>query len=355
MAPLVKEFKKNREFETKVCVTAQHREMLDQVLNFFEIVPDYDLNLMKPNQNLYTLTADIIMGMKSVLEDFQPDFVYVHGDTTTTMAASIAAFYSGAKVCHVEAGLRTNNKISPFPEEINRQVTGRISDYHFAPTKASAQNLLNENVQKENIFITGNTVIDALLDSSERVKHLDNEEITRMKKILDSTKKLILVTGHRRENHGQGFINICKALKEIATKKSDVQIIYPVHLNPNVQDPVYEILSGIENIKLVDPLAYPAFVWLMNQSYLIITDSGGVQEEAPSLGKPVLLMRDTTERPEAVDTGTVILVGTNTNKIISECFNLLESNEKYQKMSSLHNPYGDGKASERIVNFIKSV
>lgn len=356
MAPLVKEFEKHSNvFETKVCVTAQHREMLDQVLNFFNIIPDFDLDLMKPNQNLYSLTADIITEMKPILEEFRPDYVYVHGDTTTTMAASIASFYSGAKVCHVEAGLRTHNKLSPFPEEMNRQVAGRICDYHFAPTETSAQNLLDENIRKENILITGNTVIDALLDSSERVKDLDNEEINRMKNILDPTKKLILVTGHRRENHGQGFVNICKALKEIAIQKPDVQIIYPVHLNPNVQGPVYEILSGIGNIQLVDPLAYPAFVWLMNQAYLIVTDSGGVQEEAPSLGKPVLVMRDTTERPEAVDAGTVILVGTNPNKIISECFNLLDSTDIYQKMSELHNPYGDGKACERIANFIKNI
>lgn len=356
MAPLVKEFQNHTDtFDTKVCVTAQHREMLDQVLEFFQIRPDYDLNLMKPNQNLYSLTADIITEMKPVLEDFQPDYVYVHGDTTTTMAASIAAFYSGAKVCHVEAGLRTHNKLSPFPEEINRQVAGRICDYHFAPTETSCKNLLDENVKRENILITGNTVIDALLYSSEKVKQLDNDEIDRLKQIVDASKKLILVTGHRRENHGQGFINICKALKEIAVEKPEVQIIYPVHLNPNVQGPVYEVLSGIENIKLIDPLAYPAFVWLMNQAHLIITDSGGVQEEAPSLGKPVLVMRDTTERPEAVDAGTVILVGTDMDKIVSECFKLLDDQETYNKMSELHNPYGDGKACERIVNFIKNI
>lgn len=355
MAPLVKEFLKHPEtFETKVCVTAQHREMLDQVLAFFEITPDYDLNLMKPNQNLYSLTADIITEMKNVLEEFRPDYVYVHGDTTTTMAASIASFYSGAKVCHVEAGLRTFNKLSPFPEEMNRQVAGRISDYHFAPTETSNQNLRNENVKDDSILITGNTVIDALLYSSEKVKQIETPEINELKEIVDPSKKLILVTGHRRENHGQGFINICRALKEIATQKPEVQIIYPVHLNPNVQGPVYEILSGIENIKLIDPLSYPAFVWLMNQSYLIITDSGGVQEEAPSLGKPVLVMRDTTERPEAVDAGTVILVGTDTEKIISETFQLLDNSEIYQKMSGLHNPYGDGKACERIVKFISS-
>lgn len=356
MAPLVKEFKKNNvDFETRVCVTAQHREMLDQVLDFFEIVPDYDLDLMKPNQNLYTLTANIIVELKSVLEDFNPDYVYVHGDTTTTMAASIASFYSGAKVCHVEAGLRTHDKRSPFPEEINRQVTGRIADYHFAPTEKSKNNLLKEGVPEESILVTGNTVIDALLESSSIVSSIDNNEIKYLNEIVDVNKKLILVTGHRRENHGQGFINICEALKEIASKNSDVQIIYPVHLNPNVTKPVYDILSGVNNIMLIEPLAYPAFVWLMNQAYIIITDSGGVQEEAPSLGKPVLVMRDTTERPEAVEAGTVILVGTDTDKIVSECFNLLDNTHIYQKMSELHNPYGDGKACERIVKFVKNI
>ncbi|WP_137905437.1 non-hydrolyzing UDP-N-acetylglucosamine 2-epimerase [Chryseobacterium sp. 2VB] len=355
MAPLVKEFLKSDDFEAKVCVTAQHREMLDQVLDFFEIKPDYDLNLMKPNQNLYTLTADIITGLRPILEEFKPDFVYVHGDTTTTMAASIASFYAGAKVCHVEAGLRTHNKRSPFPEEINRQVAGRISDYHFAPTEQSKQNLLNENIKNENILVTGNTVIDALLDSTERVSTLsDNNEIDYLKSIVDSSKRLILVTGHRRENHGEGFINICEALKEIAINNPDVQVIYPVHLNPNVKEPVYKILSGIDNIHLISPLAYPAFVWLMNKSYMIITDSGGVQEEAPSLGKPVLVMRDTTERPEAVDAGTVILVGTDKNKIVSETQSLLDNGERYQSMSELHNPYGDGKACKRIVDFISS-
>ncbi|WP_278036338.1 non-hydrolyzing UDP-N-acetylglucosamine 2-epimerase [Flavobacterium nitratireducens] len=355
MAPLVKEFKKSSEFETKVCVTAQHREMLDQVLEFFEITPDYDLDLMKPNQNLYTLTADIITEMKTVLDDFQPDYVYVHGDTTTTMAAGIAAFYSGAKVCHVEAGLRTHNKRSPFPEEINRQVTGRIADYHFAPTVTSEDNLITEGVKNENILITGNTVIDALFESSDKVMNIDNEEINKLKTIIDSGKKLILVTGHRRENHGQGFINICEALREVAETNSDVQIIYPVHFNPNVQKPVYEILSGINNICLIEPLAYPAFVWLMNQSYLIITDSGGVQEEAPSLGKPVLVMRDTTERPEAVEAGTVILVGTDKNKIVSEANDLLSNETRYKTMSGLHNPYGDGKACKRIVEYITNL
>ncbi|MFV0157759.1 UDP-N-acetylglucosamine 2-epimerase (non-hydrolyzing) [Empedobacter falsenii] len=355
MAPLVKEFQKNTEFETKVCVTAQHREMLDQVLDFFEIKPDYDLNLMKPNQNLYTLTADIITDLKPILDDFKPDYVYVHGDTSTSSIAALAAFYSGAKVCHIEAGLRTHNKWSPFPEEMNRQLTGRLADYHFAPTQQSFDNLIKENIKEEDIVITGNTVIDALLDSSLRVKEITNVEIENLKNIVDINKKLILVTGHRRENHGQGFISICEALKEIALSNKDVQIIYPVHLNPNVQKPVNEILSGIDNIKLIDPLAYPAFVWLMTQSYMIITDSGGVQEEAPSLGKPVLVMRDTTERPEAVDAGTVILVGTDKNKIISEANLLLNNHEKYNSMSELHNPYGDGKACERIAEFIKAL
>jgi UDP-N-acetylglucosamine 2-epimerase (non-hydrolysing) len=352
MAPLVKEFQKNPNLDVKVCVTAQHREMLDQVLDFFNIKPDYDLNLMKPNQNLYSLTADIIMGMKDILEDYKPDYVYVHGDTTTTMATSIASFYSGAKVCHVEAGLRTNNKRSPFPEEINRQVAGRISDYHFAPTITSKQNLLNENIQADSILVTGNTVIDALMDSIERVKNIENPEIEMLKRLLNTNKKLILVTGHRRENQGQGFTNICEALKEIAVSDDDVQIIYSVHLNPNVNQLVYGLLSGIKNIFLIKPLSYPAFVWLMNQSYLIISDSGGVQEEAPSLGKPVLVTRDTTERPEAVQSGTVILVGTNKNTIVSECLNLLKDINKYREMSFLHNPYGDGKACKRIIDFI---
>lgn len=354
MAPLVKEFQKELSFETKVCVTAQHREMLDQVLSFFDITPDYDLNLMKPDQNLYSLTADIITGLKPVLEDFNPDYVYVHGDTTTTMATSIAGFYSGAKVCHVEAGLRTHNKRSPFPEEINRQVAGRIADYHFAPTEQSKCNLLAENTREEDILVTGNTVIDALLYSSDKVKNIENKAINSLKASIDPSKKIILVTGHRRENHGQGFINICEALKEIASTNPDVQIIYPVHLNPNVKEPVYEILSKVDNIILIEPLAYPAFVWLMNQSYMIITDSGGVQEEAPSLGKPVLVMRDTTERPEAVDVGTVILVGTNKDKIVSEAQSLLNDKERYQSMRELHNPYGDGTACQRIVNFIKN-
>lgn len=354
MAPLVKAFQKETEiFETRVCVTAQHREMLDQVLEFFEITPNYDMDLMKPNQNLYSLTGDIINGLKPILEEFKPDYVYVHGDTTTTMASSIAAFYSGAKVCHVEAGLRTHNKLSPFPEEMNRQITGRITDIHFAPTKASKENLLQENIKREDVVVTGNTVIDALLHSVSKVDTIEDTEIETLKTTIDPSKKLILVTGHRRENHGQGFINICQALKQIAIENPNTQIIYPVHLNPNVQKPVYELLGSVKNIQLMAPLSYPAFVWLMNKSYLIITDSGGVQEEAPSLGKPVLVMRDTTERPEAVDAGTVILVGTDTKKIVAETTKLLNNSDLYHKMSGLHNPYGDGKACERIIEFIK--
>lgn len=355
MAPLVKEFQNHPEFETRVCVTAQHREMLDQVLDFFEITPDYDLNIMKPDQNLYTLTSGIIDAMKLILDEFKPDYVYVHGDTSTTMATSIAAFYSGAKICHVEAGLRTHNMRSPFPEEMNRQVTGRIADYHFAPTTQSKQNLLDENIPEDTILVTGNTVIDALIESSARVNSVENAAIEKLKQIVDTSKKIILVTGHRRENHGQGFLNICEALKEIATANREVQIIYPVHMNPNVKGPVYEILSNIENVFLIEPLAYPAFVWLMDKSYLIITDSGGVQEEAPSLGKPVLVMRDTTERPEAVDAGTVILVGTDKNRIIRECEILLSDKNIYENMSALHNPYGDGMACKRIVEFIKNI
>ncbi len=355
MAPLAQKFKKSDGFETKVCVTAQHREMLDQVLSFFGVVPDYDLNLMKPNQNLYTLTADIITELKPILDEYQPDYVYVHGDTTTTMAASISSFYSGAKICHIESGLRTFDRRSPFPEEVNRQVAGRIADYHFAPTEQSKKNLLREGVDEKSILVTGNTVIDALLMSIEKIDKVDNEEIAELKKIVDVSKKLILVTGHRRENHGQGFINICEALKEIAIKNSDVQIVYPVHLNPNVQQPVFDILSGVKNIHLILPLAYPAFVWLMNQSYLIITDSGGVQEEAPSLGKPVLVMRDATERPEAVEAGTVILVGTDKEILIKECQELLTNDVKYKHMSALHNPYGDGRACEKIVQFMQDL
>ena len=354
MAPLVKEFQSNPKiFETKVCVTAQHREMLDQVLDFFEIVPNYDLDLMKPGQNLHVLTSTIIESLKPILEDFTPDFVFVHGDTTTTMAGSIASFYSGAKVCHVEAGLRTNNKLSPFPEEINRQITARICDYHFAPTETSKKNLLKENISDSSILVTGNTVIDALIKSVEKVNENPSQLIQNLNlKIGD--KEVILVTGHRRENHGEGFNRICKGLKRIAEDDKNRLIIYPVHLNPKVQEPVNRILSGISNVILINPLAYQDFIWLMNKSKIIITDSGGVQEEAPSLGKPVLVMRDTTERPEAVEAGTVLLVGTDEELIVSKTLDLLNNNEKFEKMSKLHNPYGDGLASNRIVDFIKN-
>ena len=356
MAPLVNEFKKSNDiFSTRICVTAQHREMLDQVLDFFDIKPDYDLDLMKPGQNLYYLTAIIIESLKPVLEDFKPDYVFVHGDTTTTMAGSIASFYFGAKVCHIEAGLRTNNKLSPFPEEINRQIAGKVCDYHFAPTETSKNNLLKENVAKNSILVTGNTVIDALFESVSRVENLSNETIESIKPLISGDQEVILVTGHRRENHGDGFERICNALLEISNKSPNCIIIYPVHLNPKVQEPVNRILNNQKNIFLIDPLSYPDFVWLMNRSKIIITDSGGVQEEAPSLGKPVLVMRDTTERPEAVDAGTVLLVGTNKDLIVSECIDLLTNNKRFKKMSKLHNPYGDGKACKRVVNFIKNL
>lgn len=355
MAPLVREFKKHQDsFDVRVCVTAQHREMLDQVLDFFELKPDYDLNLMKPNQNLYALTSDIILQMKTVLEDFAPEYVFVHGDTTTSTAGALSAFYYGSKVCHVEAGLRTYDKRAPFPEEMNRQLTGRIADLHFAPTTSAESNLLKENISNTHIFVTGNTVIDALYYSVQRVESnvFFNKEIEFLKTIVDESRDIILVTGHRRENFGEKFIDICNSLKDIAEKQPNVQIIYPVHLNPNVQKPVYDILSELKNVKLIAPLSYPAFVWLMNKAKLIITDSGGVQEEAPSLGKPVLVMRDTTERPEAVEAGTVLLVGANRIAIFEHTKKLLSDNSAYVKMSQLHNPYGDGRACERIVNQI---
>lgn len=355
MAPLVKKFTSySHSYETRVCVTAQHRQMLDQVLDFFQIEPHYDLDLMKPNQTLNGLWADILIGMKSVLDDFKPDFVLVHGDTATSTAAALAAYFAGCKVGHVEAGLRTWNKWSPFPEEMNRQLTARLTDIHFAPTVQSYNNLIKEGISKESIVITGNTVIDALKDSVLKVNSdsYNNPEIDQLNNIIDFTKKLILVTGHRRENFGEGFEHICDALKEIANQLEDIQIVYPVHLNPNVQNTVGRILKDVKNITLISPLSYPAFVWLMDKAYIILTDSGGVQEEAPSLGKPVLVMRDTTERPEAVEAGTVILVGTNRNKIIAETFDLLSDEQRYSRMSALHNPYGDGHASERIVEYI---
>jgi UDP-N-acetylglucosamine 2-epimerase (non-hydrolysing) len=352
MAPLVKEFQKYPNlFNVQVCVTAQHREMLDQVLEFFDIQSDYDLDLMKPGQNLYSLTASIINSLKFVLEDFIPDFVFVHGDTTTTMATSIASFYSGAKICHIEAGLRTNNKLSPFPEEINRQITSRISDYHFAPTETAKNNLLIENIPNDSILVTGNTVVDALLNSVEKVNEMPSKYIKDLN-LQIKDKEVILVTGHRRENHGEGFKRICTALKKIAEDDKNRLIIYPVHLNPKVKEPVNRILSNVSNILLIDPVAYQDFIWLMNRAKIIITDSGGVQEEAPSLGKPVLVMRDTTERPEAVEAGTVLLVGTNEELIVSKALDLLNNKDSFDKMSKRHNPYGDGLASKRIVDFL---
>jgi UDP-N-acetylglucosamine 2-epimerase (non-hydrolysing) len=355
MAPLVKAFQKKIDvFETKVCVTAQHREMLDSVLDFFQIIPDFDLDLMKPGQNLYGLTADIITNLRPVLESFEPDYVLVHGDTTTSLAASIASFYSGAIVCHVEAGLRTHNKLSPFPEEVNRQVTGRICDFHFAPTIMSKLNLIKENIPENAILVTGNTVIDALFESLERVSELPSQIINELSTAFGN-KEVILVTGHRRENHGEGFIRICEALREIAMDNTERLIVYPVHLNPKVQEPVKRILNEVDNVMLIDPMAYQDFIWIMNRAKIIITDSGGVQEEAPSLGKPVLVMRDTTERPEAVDAGTVILVGTDKNLIVKEALDLLNNPSRFEKMSRLHNPYGDGKACEQIVQFIEEL
>ena len=360
MAPLVKAFEQEASIESKVCVTAQHREMLDQVLNVFEIVPEYDLNLMKPGQDLYDITANVLLGMKGILGDFKPDIVLVHGDTTTTSATSLAAFYQKIKVGHVEAGLRTKDIYSPWPEEANRQITGILASYHFAPTTTSRGNLLKEDKDEAAILVTGNTVIDALflaLDKIENNKELKSDIIkninTQYK--LDDSKKLILVTGHRRENFGQGFINICEALKTLALNNSDIDIVYPVHLNPNVQKPVNKLLSSVSNVHLIAPLQYEAFLYLMSKSYFIITDSGGVQEEAPSLGKPVLVMRDTTERPEALDAGTVKLVGTNSGMIIKEAQMLLDDKLEYEKMSKAHNPYGDGKACEKIVEFIKEI
>ena len=361
MAPLVKEFQKDIiNFETKVCVTAQHREMLDQVLDLFEIVPDYDLNLMKPEQNLYDITAKVLLGMKDVLLDFKPDLVLVHGDTSTSSITSLASFYQKIKIGHIEAGLRTHDIYSPFPEEANRQITGVLSTYHFAPTQGSEDNLIQENKSKESIIITGNTVIDALflalnkIENNQILKNNIIKNINFQYKIND-TKQFILVTGHRRENHGQGFINICEALKEIALKNPTIDIVYPVHLNPNVQKPVHDILLNIDNIYLIDPLQYEQFIYMMDKSYFIITDSGGVQEEAPSLGKPVLVMRDTTERPEALDAGTVKLVGTDKETIIKEAQKILDDESEYNKMSKAHNPYGNGKACEKIIEFIKNI
>jgi UDP-N-acetylglucosamine 2-epimerase (non-hydrolysing) len=356
MAPLVKEFQKYPEqFDTKVCVTGQHRQMLDQVLDVFDIKADYDLNIMAPNQDLYDITSKVLLGMRDVLKQLQPEIVFVHGDTTTSMAATMAAFYQQIKVAHVEAGLRTYNLYSPWPEEMNRQLTDRLCDYCFAPTEMSKNNLLQEKIDPDKIFVTGNSVIDALLMAVDIIKTKEGLEQDLISQLTEkgytpkADKKYILVTGHRRENFGDGFLNICKALKEIATKYPDIDIVYPVHLNPNVQKPVFDLLAGIDNIFLISPLDYLPFVYLMQHSYLILTDSGGVQEEAPSLGKPVLVMRNTTERPEAVEAGTVKLVGTNASDITDNVNLLLTDKSVYNKMSQAHNPYGDGRACERIV------
>jgi len=352
MAPVVKALAASPQIEARVCVTAQHREMLDQVLDLFRIVPDYDLNLMKPGQDLTDITANVLHGLKPVLADFAPDLVLVHGDTTTTMAASLAAYYQRIPVGHVEAGLRTGDILSPWPEEVNRKVAGAITRLHFAPTKRSQQNLLAENVSADQIFVTGNTVIDALHEVVARIEDdtaLAQELAERLP--LDPAKRMVLITGHRRESFGGGFERICAAVRRIAARP-DVEIVYPVHLNPNVKGPVEAHLSGLQNVRLIEPQDYLPFVYLMHRSTLILTDSGGVQEEAPSLGKPVLVMRDTTERPEAVEAGTVRLVGTDEDLIVSSAEHLLDDQAAYQAMSFAHNPYGDGFAASRIIEAI---
>ncbi|MER0362529.1 non-hydrolyzing UDP-N-acetylglucosamine 2-epimerase [Vibrio vulnificus] len=352
MAPLVHALAADERFESKCCVTAQHREMLDQVLELFEITPDYDLNLMKAGQTLNEVTARILLELKPVLQEFKPDVVLVHGDTATTFAASLAAYYEQITVGHVEAGLRTGNIYSPWPEEANRKLTGALTKYHFAPTETSQQNLLQENYSEENIFVTGNTVIDALLMVKEKIEQDADLKATLAAQFpyLDENKKLILVTGHRRESFGGGFERICEALAQTAKQHPEVQILYPMHLNPNVREPVNRILSSVENVLLIEPQQYLPFIYLMDRAHIILTDSGGIQEEAPSLGKPVLVMRDTTERPEAVVAGTVKLVGTDVEKIISNLNTLLSDSEAYQAMSFAHNPYGDGKACQRILD-----
>jgi len=355
MAPVVKAIEEDPTLNSVVCVTAQQRQMLDQVLSLFEITPDYDLDLMTNNQTLAELTARVVTELQEVLTNVKPNLVLVHGDTTTTMAASLAAFYQKVPVGHVEAGLRTHNIYSPWPEEINRQITSRIAALNFAPTKLAAQNLRDENILEGSITITGNTVIDALQSVVDKIHNNPSLQQTLDSELpkLPQDKHLILVTGHRRENFGEGFLNICKALTELADNPR-LHIIYPVHLNPNVQDPVNKTLAGHNNIQLIEPLDYLPFVHLMSKAHIILTDSGGIQEEAPSLGKPVLVMRDTTERPEALDEGTVRLVGTDRAKIVSEVNRLLHSEKKYQAMARAHNPYGDGKAAERIIHAIKA-
>ncbi|WP_278372259.1 non-hydrolyzing UDP-N-acetylglucosamine 2-epimerase [Segatella bryantii] len=367
MAPLVKEFQKNTDdFKTIVCVTGQHREMLDQVLEIFDIKPEYDLNIMKQGQDLYDVTARVLTGMRDVLKEVQPDIVFVHGDTTTSTAAALAAFYQQIPVAHVEAGLRTHNIYSPWPEEMNRQITGRIATYDLAPTPLSRQNLLDEGVDESKITVTGNTVIDALKIVVERI-HTDKELDASLEKILmvagydvnrlKDGKKLVLITGHRRENFGDGFIHMCKAIQTLTQKYPNVDFVYPMHLNPNVRKPIHEVfgenLEDLGNMFFIEPLQYLEFVYLMSKSNIVLTDSGGIQEEAPGLGKPVLVMRDTTERPEAVTAGTVKLVGTDYDAIVINVSELLDSKDAYNKMSKAVNPYGDGKACSRIVEFVK--
>ena len=364
MAPLVKEFQKQpKRVETVVCVTGQHREMLDQVLKIFDIKPDYELNIREQGQSLYDVTARVLTGMRDVLKEVKPDVVLVHGDTTTSTAAALAAFYQQIPVGHVEAGLRTHNIYSPWPEEMNRLLTGRLATYHFSPTPLSRNNLIKESVDDRNIIITGNTVIDALywvVDKIKNNKELDNELEDILSKAgydvnrLNNGKKLVLITGHRRENFGDGFINMCTAIKDLTVKYPDLAFVYPMHLNPNVRKPIHEVfgenLSGLKNMFFIEPLEYLSFVYLMEKSSIVLTDSGGIQEEAPGLGKPVLVMRDTTERPEALDAGTVKLVGTDYNKIVNEVSSLIDDKAAYEKMSKAVNPYGDGLACGRIVN-----
>jgi UDP-N-acetylglucosamine 2-epimerase (non-hydrolysing) len=357
MAPLVLELKAHPCFETKVCVTAQHREMLDQVLNLFNIKPDYDLDLMRPKQDLFDIASGILTGLKAIYQTLSPDLVLVHGDTSTTLAASLAAYFQKIPVGHVEAGLRTSNLYSPWPEEGNRRLTTVITHVHFAPTEHAKNNLISEGIDESRIHVTGNTVIDALLKTRASIS--SSTELTaqceaRLPK-LSENKRLILVTGHRRENFGQGFINICTALQTLADDRQDIEIVYPVHLNPNVQEPVQKMLGSRKNIHLIDPLDYLPFIHLMDRSHLILTDSGGIQEEAPSLGKPVLVMRDTTERPEAVEAGTVKLVGTDTKRIIKEVNELMDRSDAYNAMSFAHNPYGDGNACRRIAEIIERI
>ncbi len=356
MAPVVRALSAANQWEIKVCVTAQHRQMLDQVLDLFNIKPDFDLNLMKPGQNLTDITSNVLIGMRDVFKKWRPDLVLVHGDTTTAMAASLAAFYAKISLAHVEAGLRSHDIYSPWPEEMNRRLVGRVASLHFAPTETARANLLAEGCADESIYVTGNTVIDALINVVERIntdatlKHQLSERFA----FLQEDKRLILVTGHRRENFGQGFESICKALLEIADR-DDVEIVYPVHLNPNVQEPVRRILGDCPRIHLIEPLDYLPFVYLMNRAHILLTDSGGIQEEAPSLGKPVLVMRDTTERPEAVAAGTVKLVGTDVVRIVSEITRLMDDQQEYQRMSYTHNPYGDGLSSSRICKILQGL